>query len=459
MDDVTGLRASRRHQALAAAVTLALVATVVCVVPIASVSGPVIAAFLPLFAMAVLLTDGITAYLLGSQFVISREPFLASLSGAYAFTAITVTLQLLMFPGVFSAQGLLGASAQSAVWMWVFWHGGFPFLLLSSACVRRQTRIDPIQPNRLRLVGLLCIGIPLLLAAGGAWLAAHCDQLLPPLIAAGGSYRTLSTGPIGPAIIAINLVTVIAICVSGRFQTTLDVWLAVAALANLVDASLTLLGSARYSIGWYAARAASVVASTTVLSVLLWEINRLYRGLQRAHARLQEFSIRDGLTGVYNRRFFDERYAREIERAKRTGRPLSVLMVDVDYFKLFNDTHGHQRGDECLIAVATAISRQAARPGDFVARYGGEEFVLVLPDTDRAGAATVSERVRDAVSALRIPTPTPSGIVTLSVGASTIERPPPATDALLRAADTALYMAKNSGRNRVCFSDVAVPAS
>lgn len=458
MEDVMGVRASRRHQALAALVTLALVATFVAVAPIASVPGPMLTAFLPLFAMAVLVTEGITAYLLASQFVIAREPFLAALSGAYGFTSITVTLQLLMFPGVFSPTGLLGANAQSAVWMWVFWHAGFPFMLLTSASVRRKYSIDPIEPRRLQLVGLLCIGIPLLLAVGGAYLAIHCDRLLPVLIGANGSYTSLINGPIGPAVIAINLVTLIAICVSGRFQTALDLWLAVAALANLVDASLTLIASSRFSLGWYTARVAALVSSMAVLSVLLWEINRLYRGLQKAHARLQEFSIRDGLTGVYNRRFFDERYAREIERAKRTGRPLSILMADVDHFKQFNDTQGHQRGDECLIAVATAISRQARRPGDFVARYGGEEFVFVLPDTDRAGAATVSERVRDAVAALRIASTAPSGIVTLSVGASTIERTPPTTDALLRAADTALYMAKNSGRNRVCFSDIAVPA-
>jgi diguanylate cyclase (GGDEF)-like protein len=458
MDDVMGVRASRRHQALAALVTLLLVATFAVVAPVASVPGPVITAFLPLFAMAVLVTEGITAYLLASQFVIAREPFLAALSGAYGFTSITVTLQLLMFPGVFAPVGLLGANAQSAVWMWVFWHAGFPFMLLSAASVRRKYSIDPIEPARLTLVGLLCIGIPLLLGFAAAYVAIHCDRLLPALIGATGSYTSLINGPIGPAVIAINVVTFVAICVSGRFQTALDLWLAVAALANLIDAGLTLIAASRFSIGWYTARVAALVSSMAVLSVLLWEINRLYRGLQKAHARLQEFSIRDGLTGVYNRRFFDERYAREIERARRTGRPLSILMADVDHFKQFNDSQGHQRGDECLIAVATAISRQAGRPGDFVARYGGEEFVLVLPDTDRAGAATVSERVRDAVAALRIASTAPSGIVTLSVGASTIERAPPTTDALLRAADTALYMAKNSGRNRVCFSDIAVPA-
>lgn len=458
MDDVMGLRASRRHLALAALVTVALVVTLGYAAPIASTPGPAIAALLPLFAMAVLITEGITAYLLASQFAITREPFLASLSGAYGFTSVTVSLQLLMFPGILAPAGLLGANSQSAVWMWVFWHAGFPVLLLLSACVRRKFSIDPIESGRLRIVGALCIGVPVALAFVCAYVAIHSDAFLPALVGTNGSYHSLIAGPVGPAIIAINLITLVAICGSGRFQTALDLWLAVAALANLVDVSLTLLASSLFSLGWYAARMAALVASLAVLCMLLLEINRLYRELKHAHARLQAFSIRDGLTGVFNRRFFDERYAREIERARRTGRPLSILMTDVDHFKVFNDTHGHQRGDECLIAVASAIARQARRPGDFVARYGGEEFVLVLPDTDRAGAATVSERVRDAVAALRITSAAPSGIVTLSVGASTIEHAPPTTDALLRAADAALYMAKNSGRNRVCFSDIAVPA-
>jgi diguanylate cyclase (GGDEF)-like protein len=458
MDDVMGLRASRRHQVMAAMVAFALVATFAIVAPVASTPGPPIAAFLPLFAMAVLITEGITSYLLASQFTITREPFLAALAGVYAFTSVTVSLQLLMFPGVFAPGGLLGATSQSAVWMWVFWHAGFPFLLLTAAFVRRQNRIDPIQPARLRIVGVLCIGVPGVLALVGGYLALNSDRLLPPLIAATGSYRSLIAGPIGPAVIAINVITLAALCVAGRFRTALDIWLAIAAFANLIDATLTLIASTRYSTGWYTARVAALVSSMAVLCMLLWEIHRLYRDLARANAQLKEFSIRDGLTSVYNRRYFDDRYAREIERTRRTGRPLSILMADVDHFKLFNDSLGHQRGDECLIAVASVIARQALRPGDFVARYGGEEFVVVLPDTDRAGAATVSERVRDAVAALRIASPTPSGIVTLSVGASTIEAAPPTTDALLRAADTALYMAKHSGRNRVCFSDIALPA-
>jgi len=196
----------------------------------------------------------------------------------------------------------------------------------------------------------------------------------------------------------------------------------------------------------------------TVLSVLLWEINRLYRNLHAAHEKLTEYSIRDGLTGAYNRGYFEQQFDIEMQRARRWGRPLSVLMSDVDWFKSFNDTFGHQAGDSCLIAIARALDVQAKQAGGFVARYGGEEFVIVLPNADRDTATAVSERLRSTVAALRIAAPPnlpadrDAGVVTMSIGAATLEAPLEDYRTLLSAADQALYLAKHSGRNRVCFS-------
>src|ERR1700736_4929214 len=124
---------------------------------------------------------------------------------------------------------------------------------------------------------------------------------------------------------------------------------------------------------------------------------------KRAEAALKNLAANDGLTGLANRRSFDQRLAMELARAERTNTSLTLVLADVDHFKLFNDVHGHQKGDECLRAVAAAIGDNSFRPGDLSARYGGEEFAIIMPATDQKNACRVAERVRNAVLALRIP--------------------------------------------------------
>ena len=237
------------------------------------------------------------------------------------------------------------------------------------------------------------------------------------------------------------------------------------------------------------------------LSAAWTDITRRKRAEQQlteANHRLEHYAQQDYLTGLYNRRYLDERLAREILRARREGQPLSLCMVDVDYFKSYNDRHGHLAGDECLRAVAGALAQAAARPGDIVSRYGGEEFVVVLCAADEAGAWSVAQRLRAAVAALRLPhSDSPYSQVTVSVGVVTCrpahaETPGAVTlpgdarataagaganmgpdtaaatatatataavtvQTLLRAVDAALYAAKRQGRNRVALQEPPSP--
>ncbi len=174
--------------------------------------------------------------------------------------------------------------------------------------------------------------------------------------------------------------------------------------------------------------------------------------LQIANKRLEELSRVDGLTGIANRRRLDEELDREWKRMLREKRPLSVVLSDIDHFKLYNDTYGHQGGDECLIRVARAMKDTVNRPGDLTARYGGEEFCLVLPETGGPGAMQIAERVRKNVFELSMEHKSSPvvGVVTLSLGVATLipdigSHP----SVLLEAADRALYQAKGNGRNRV----------
>ncbi|NUT80949.1 MULTISPECIES: sensor domain-containing diguanylate cyclase [Pseudomonas] len=185
---------------------------------------------------------------------------------------------------------------------------------------------------------------------------------------------------------------------------------------------------------------------------LLWLTWLLRRELRRRHAAERELAQRasvDSLTGLANRRTLDETLQQEWMRAQRSGQPLSVMMIDADHFKAFNDRLGHQRGDEALRTLAQLISKHVRRPADLAARYGGEEFSVVLPETTTAGAFTMAQNIREAVERLP-PVREGEAPMTVSIGIATWAQGPYGDlEQLMFAADKALYQAKASGRNRV----------
>ncbi|MBD1936733.1 diguanylate cyclase [Microcoleus sp. FACHB-68] len=181
----------------------------------------------------------------------------------------------------------------------------------------------------------------------------------------------------------------------------------------------------------------------------------LYQHLALANLELQRLAWCDCLTQIANRRRFDEYLKQEWGKCAGEQMPLSLLLCDVDFFKVYNDTYGHQAGDECLKQVAAAISQVLAHPVDLVARYGGEEFAVVLPGTDLEGAIDVAEAILEAVKAVAIPHAgsAVSDCVTLSAGVATVVPAPNGSVAdLIATADRALYQAKTRGRDR-CFAD------
>ena len=193
-------------------------------------------------------------------------------------------------------------------------------------------------------------------------------------------------------------------------------------------------------------------ASLTVISDVTVE-REAEQSLSILNQRLAAMARTDALTGLVNRRGFDEALAAEIARIRRTGTSVGLLIVDVDRFKAYNDTYGHPAGDACLKAVADCLKATLRRPGDVAARYGGEEFAAILPETTAAGALHIAETLREAVAALAMEhKATDEGIVTVSAGVSTITAGEADLDGaalLIERADKALYHAKAAGRNRV----------
>lgn len=192
--------------------------------------------------------------------------------------------------------------------------------------------------------------------------------------------------------------------------------------------------------------------------VILLASAPVYRSIVQSielNLRLRELSEQDGLTGLANRRHFDETLQKELNRAARNEAPLSLLLMDIDHFKAYNDHYGHVSGDHCLRLVSDAIAGCVRRSGELLARYGGEEFALLLPNTDKAELAEMVERLQDAVSESAIPhdgRPDGQALITLSIGGTTVKGDYPATpECVIENADTALYMAKNHGRNQYYF--------
>ena len=182
------------------------------------------------------------------------------------------------------------------------------------------------------------------------------------------------------------------------------------------------------------------------------KIQLLAEQLEAERNMAQLNSITDSLTGLANRRFFDEAMRTEFFRLKRSGAVLSLIMLDVDYFKKFNDTYGHLVGDACLKKIGNILKNVAGRSYDIAVRYGGEEFVLILPATEETGARKLAERISDEVNALAIPHSGSdvSKHVTVSIGVvsvSTAETETP--EEVMSLVDEAMYFAKNGGRNRI----------
>ena len=224
------------------------------------------------------------------------------------------------------------------------------------------------------------------------------------------------------------------------------------------------------SVGWWLTLYGAPLSAEQIYFGLLWIVlanglgfaasNALQRGLRVQYAQklvMQQLLATDALTGIANRRNFDVALEREWRRCGRSAQPLSLLMIDVDHFKAYNDRFGHQRGDECLRRVARALTDCVGRPADLVARYGGEEFVCLLPEVGRRGAAKMARRMAAAIARIAIAHPdSPLGArITVSIGVATVAEIAGESETLLGLADKLLYAAKKDGRDRVVEGEMA----
>ncbi len=424
---------------------VALVLVGAAATPYATVPLPGFAGYMGMFSATTFIINLLVASLLFCKGTIEEIGNPIRLGAAYLFVSIIFIPLTASFPGGMAPGQLIGGPS-SPVWLYSFWHIGFAVAIIRYAWLRGQK--SP-QPASLRQEIFFVVA-----AAAMATLAATIwARYLPPLVDRPAAYVSYNRSATATQYAALG-VSALAIAALRRLpaKSAGRTWVTVAMVATCLDVWLTIQGAGRFTLGWYLAKLGSLLAALVVLLSLLHEITRLYAQAATANRMLSELARLDGLTGLANRRCFDETLALEWRRATRDGTPLSLLMIDVDHFKAFNDGLGHQCGDDCLKRIGAALQSRARRAADLVARYGGEEFVILLPGTPALHAVAIAERVRSAIEAAAIAHPTSRhGCVTVSVGVAT--RYPELNSEpadLLSTADRLLYEAKDAGRNQVC---------
>lgn len=425
---------AQRCVALAMAIFLAMVSLMVS--PFASLPLGNNPAFLPAFFTALLLAKGLTSYLLFLHYFSVRRFSMGVLASVY------LLLSCHAVAGLFYVNSPL----LDLRWFWLIWHGySEPGIVLAVwGYSRWDGRKLPARFIRHSLWLLLSFP-PVLVYLVTRWLV---HNHAPEYYSVGG--LTLFGMPrVGLLAFCGSLVTLVAIVRFTGLRSVLHLWLAFVSFVGLLNTGFLLFFQVRPdSLGWYAANLASMVAATVLAYVLLRELHHIYQNIQFANNVLWVKSMRDGLTGIYNRRYLDEQLSIEMLRMRRSGQPLALILIDVDHFKQINDTHGHAEGDACLVHIARILRAATRRPADFAARYGGEEFAVVLPDTVLEGAVALAESIRAQVAA----SPMPGGVqLRISAGVALWQNPDQDDGgaSLLHHADLALYQAKTQGRNQV----------
>jgi diguanylate cyclase (GGDEF)-like protein len=443
------LPASRNDRRAAAAVTFLLWAFAVGAIPARDVVTAPIPGVVPTQEALVFAAYLFTAYLMFSQFRSTGLLVLGTTGVGYLFVSLLQIPYALAY-GDLWVRGVLVGTPSTPSWSGLAWHFAFPLLVGIYVAYDRTFSVAVAEEHRGWMIRVAVV-TTILVAALVTMLTLAPDVL--PALYSGGDFLRLSgifhvhapfkfLAIFGGFTLVVNLVAAVMIFMRTRCRTVLQLWITVSLVGMVLDQLLYVISPTHNALTWYLGKAVTLVTASIVLAILLRQVAVLYR-------RVAELATIDQLTGLPNRRTLEGQLDWMLHYGERNRLALAVVMVDVDYFKPYNDAYGHTSGDDVLKHVANTLRASILRSSDFVARFGGEEFVALLPDTTREGTCLAVERMRTAIERLAIPHKTsPRGKVTISVGAAVGLLSEAGPRELLRAADEALYTAKAGGRNR-----------
>ncbi|MDB5042911.1 MAG: hypothetical protein JWN27_3637 [Candidatus Eremiobacteraeota bacterium] len=420
-------------------------------------------AILPLLIGGVIVSELMSAYVLAAEFVRSRLSWLLVVGAAYLLTAVLTVPYILTFPEVFAADGLLGATPQTALHLWILWHFAFPTILLGAIFLARFPQDVHIERTSTasRLLVLTIAGC-IALAAAAPFLSETIGTLLPDFIHQ-RTFTPAATAGALPVILAVDLLAMVMLYARTRNRTAISLWLFLAVVASALDAFMGILSS-RYSYGWYVGKVFLVLSSGVMLVAFIGETGKLRTRLARANEdlkrtrerehhlaqqRVHRLAYYDELTGLSNRSHLEERL-RTLAAAAQSGSPFTVLFLSLDNYKDVNGQFGHAAADRVLVDVGARLTG-GVRRGDTVARFSGDEFVVVAP---MLAAADDAEALAKALrEALKAPFDVPDGSVSITASAGIAMFPDDgiSAEAILDSADAAAHQAKRAGGNATRF--------
>jgi diguanylate cyclase (GGDEF)-like protein len=428
-------RATNRDQVLAATFVVAFILLTLAASRFGRVQGPTVVPFISICATLWGAADLLTAFLLLTQFSVNGIRAFAYLGSAYAFSGVLTIPYIAFFPGLFFAMPQPAGMEQVSAYLWLDWHLVFPLVIAGYRIYDPNFSRRFLSGERIReglRLGLSCV------VAGAAVttvVVVVFGGRLPPIVI-NGRFTSIYSDFFAPLAVVLNGAAAALIVGPLRKPSLLQMWLAVALVTSALDGFLNAWAVDRYTVAWYVGKAEALTTASVIMLVLLSEVGALYR-------RLGTLAILDPLTGLRNRRSFDEYLSWTLGHRRKSE--VALLLLDIDFFKQYNDRYGHGAGDVCLQQVADVLRESLWRTVDLVARYGGEEFVVLLPETTASGALEVGERIRNRIEELAVEHAgsTISRFVTASIGvahaavANTVD-----AAGLFATADRALYAAK-----------------
>jgi len=452
---------SRRNALIASA---AMIALAVGATVFGRRGAVAISTVLPLLVGCVIVSEMMSAYVLFAEFARSRLIWLLFVAAAYSLTATLTVPYILTFPGVFVPSGLLGATDQTALQIWMLWHLAFPAIVLGAIFVGRlphDARLGRASPVP-RLI-VLVLGACVALGCAAPFLSEALGRYLPELIR-GRMFTPATTVVVLPLILLVDVLALAMIYARTRNRTVISLWLFIAILASALDAAMGVLCS-RYSYGWYVGKAFLMLSSSVMLVGYIGEMGKLRSRLSRAdddlrltrarehhlaQERVHRLVFYDELTGLSNRNHLEERLS-TLASAPQLGSNFTVIFLSLDKFKEVNDQFGHAAADHVLIDVAARLAG-GVRRDDMLARFSGDEFVVLAPSLPTANAAEVlAEALRELIRAPFDVADGGSARITASVGIAMFPDDGTSAEAVLDNADAAARQAKRMGGNTTRF--------
>jgi diguanylate cyclase (GGDEF)-like protein len=436
--DLLHREASARQTFHATCVAGVLVLLSVASVGFESAPGPVLPPFIPISATLWGVADMLTAFLLFTQYSVNGIRAFAFLGAAYAIPAMLTIPYIVYFPSLFFMPPLTVGLQQISAWLWIAWHVAFAAIVGGYHLVDHGLNSRAGSGAAVNRLLVRTLAACVTFAAVTIACAVLFQDRLPVVVSA-GRFSTLYVTAAAPFIVCVNVTAAAIILIVAKRRSTLQLWLIVALLTAALDGALNAWAIGRYTVTWYAGKIETLCTATVVLMILLAEINALYR-------RLGGLATIDALTGLPNRQSFDNDAKWALGLRQRAPIDLAYIVVDIDYFKQYNDLYGHQGGDECLRRVADSLRRTCGRASDLVGRFGGEEFVVLLTGANVSDASRIAETIRSDIEALAIAHggSQVAAVVTVSVGVvhACAEQADVRLETLFARADAALYASK-----------------